>query len=62
MPYFTARIHCKEELARGRAAGIEKQACLGLSTNKQQVVDAVCWEKVVRLRTDFLGHLFCAQV
>lgn len=61
MPYFTVRTHCEEELPRGRAAGTEEQALLGLSTIKQQVVEAMCWEKVVRLRTDFLGHLFHAQ-
>lgn len=61
MPYFTVWTHCEEELAGGRAAGSEEQALLGLSTIKQQAVEAVCWEKVVRLRTQFLGHLFCAQ-
>lgn len=61
MPYFTVRTHCEKELAGGRAAGREEQALLGLSTIKQQAVDAVCWEKVGRLRTQFLGHLFCAQ-
>lgn len=45
MPYFTVRTHCEEELPRGRAAGIEEQALLGLSTIKQQVVEAMCWGK-----------------
>lgn len=61
MPYFTVHTHCEEQMPCGRAAGSEEQALLGLSTIKQQVVEAVCWEKVARLRTHFLGHLFCAQ-
>ena len=61
MPYFNVRTHCKEELASGRAAGSDEQALLGLSTIKQQLVEVVCGEKAARLRTDFLGRLFCAQ-
>lgn len=61
VPYFNVCIHCKEELASSRPAGSEEQAPLGLSTIKQQLVEAVHWEKVVRLRTDFLRHLFCAE-
>lgn len=46
MPYFTVHTHCEEQMPCGRAAGSEEQALLGLSTIKQQVVEAVCWEKV----------------